>query len=103
MYIILLRNNYFELKCIKLTSFCIFQPFSTCIGVRLGALSVSFQRVLKDLISDKLPKLSSHLLSYSMDLTLFTFNWFMTVFIDNIPIETCLRIWDAFLLEGSKV
>lgn len=61
------------------------------------------QRVLKDLIQDKLPRVASHLEQYSVDLSLFTFNWFLTVFVDNIPIETFLRIWDAFLFEGSKV
>lgn len=61
------------------------------------------QRVLKDLIQEKLPRVASHLEQYSVDLSLFTFNWFLTVFVDNIPIETFLRIWDAFLFEGSKV
>lgn len=61
------------------------------------------QRVLKDLIQEKLPRTASHLEQYSVDLSLFTFNWFLTVFVDNIPIETFLRIWDAFLFEGSKV
>ncbi|XP_061168214.1 TBC1 domain family member 2B-like [Saccostrea echinata] len=61
------------------------------------------QRVLKDLIQEKLPRVASHLEQHSVDLSLFTFNWFLTVFIDNIPINTFLRIWDAFLYEGSKV
>ncbi|CAH1774714.1 unnamed protein product, partial [Owenia fusiformis] len=61
------------------------------------------QRVLKELIADKLPKLASHLEHKEVDLSLFTFNWFLTVFVDNIPVEMFLRIWDAFLYEGSKV
>jgi hypothetical protein len=44
-----------------------------------------------------------HLEQHSVDLSLFTFNWFLTVFVDNIPTETFLRIWDAYLYEGSKV
>ena len=62
-----------------------------------------FQRVLKDLIAEKLPRLYSHLEGCDVDLSLFTFNWFLTVFVDNIPVETFLRIWDAFLYEGTKV
>lgn len=61
------------------------------------------QKVLKDLMADKLPRLHSHLEQHSVDLTLFTFNWFFTVFVDNIPVDTYLRIWDVFLYEGSKV
>ncbi|XP_064624236.1 TBC1 domain family member 2B-like isoform X4 [Lineus longissimus] len=61
------------------------------------------QRVLKDLISEKLPRFYAHLDSYEVDMSLFTFNWFLTVFVDNIPVETFLRIWDDFLYEGTKV
>jgi len=61
------------------------------------------QRVLKDLIVEKLPRLASHLEAQKVDVSLFTFNWFLTIFIDNIPVETYLRIWDTFLFEGTKV
>ncbi|ELU03415.1 hypothetical protein CAPTEDRAFT_172092 [Capitella teleta] len=61
------------------------------------------QRVLKDIVADKLPRLTAHLEQHRVDLSLFTFNWFMTIFVDNIPVETFLRIWDTFLYEGSKV
>lgn len=61
------------------------------------------QRVLKDLVSEKLPRLHNHLEQYNIDLSLFTFNWFLTVFVDNIPVEMYLRIWDVFLYESSKV
>lgn len=54
-------------------------------------------------MADKLPRLHSHLEQHGVDLTLFTFNWFFTVFVDNIPVDTYLRIWDVFLYEGSKV
>lgn len=61
------------------------------------------QRVLKDLMAEKLPRLSTHLEANKVDLSLFTFNWFLTVFVDTIPAETYLYIWDVFLYEGNKV
>ncbi|XP_060589227.1 TBC1 domain family member 2B-like [Ruditapes philippinarum] len=61
------------------------------------------QRVLKDLVQHKLPAVHSKLESNQVDLSLFTFNWFLTVFVDNVPTEMFLRIWDTFLYEGSKV
>ncbi|KAG8201950.1 hypothetical protein JTE90_027425 [Oedothorax gibbosus] len=61
------------------------------------------QKVLKDLIVDKLPRLHSHFEQNNVDLSLFTFNWFLTVYVDNVPVEIYLRIWDIFLYEGSKV
>ncbi|XP_033737706.1 TBC1 domain family member 2B-like [Pecten maximus] len=61
------------------------------------------QRVLKDMVHDKLPSLYAHFEAHSVDLSLFTFNWFLTIFVDNIPPETFLRVWDAYLYEGSKM
>ncbi|XP_062504288.1 TBC1 domain family member 2B-like [Corticium candelabrum] len=61
------------------------------------------QRVLKDVLSEKMPHLHAHFDHYSVDLSLITFNWFLTVFVDNTPIELAMRIWDSFLYEGSKV
>uniref|UniRef100_T1JBD8 TBC1 domain family member 2B n=1 Tax=Strigamia maritima TaxID=126957 RepID=T1JBD8_STRMM len=61
------------------------------------------QRVLKDLVSEKLPRLQMHFDAHRVDVSLFTFNWFLCVFIDAIPHSVYLRIWDVFFYEGSKV
>ncbi|XP_070566750.1 TBC1 domain family member 2B-like [Ptychodera flava] len=61
------------------------------------------QRVFKDILADKAPRLSAHLDHYNVDLSLITFNWFLTVFCETVPIETMLRIWDSLLYEGNKV
>lgn len=62
-----------------------------------------FQRVLKDLVQERCPKLCAHLEEHDVDLSLFTFNWFLTVFVDGVCPELFLRVWDVFLYEGSKV
>jgi len=63
-----------------------------------------FQEVLKELINEKLPKLSAHFSAHGVDPTLFTLNWFLCLFVDDpLPVKTYLHIWDAFLFEGSKV
>ncbi|BFZ16913.1 hypothetical protein BsWGS_19952 [Bradybaena similaris] len=61
------------------------------------------QRVLKDLVQDKCPKLYAHMELNDVDVTLFTFNLFLTIFVDGVHPELFLRIWDVFLYEGSKV
>ncbi|XP_076052021.1 TBC1 domain family member 2B-like isoform X2 [Oratosquilla oratoria] len=61
------------------------------------------QRVLKDLVCEKLPRLHAHMESLGMEVALFTFNWFLCVYVDVIPHEVYLTIWDAFLSEGTKV
>lgn len=61
------------------------------------------QRVLKDLVVERMPKLNHHLERNNIDLSLVTFNFFLTISVDSVPIETALRILDCFLLEGDKV
>jgi len=40
--------------------------------------------------------------SHLPPITLCTTAWFMSCFIGTLPIETVLRVWDAFFYEGSK-
>lgn len=61
------------------------------------------QRVLKDLVEEKLPRLAAHLVQHGVDVTLVTFHWFLVVFVENLPGHVLLPLWDAFLYEGSKV
>ncbi|XP_078070086.1 TBC1 domain family member 2A isoform X2 [Mustelus asterias] len=61
------------------------------------------QRVFKDLLSEKLPRLMSHFDLYNVDLSYITFNWFLVVFVDSLQSNILLRVWDAFLYEGTKV
>ena len=61
------------------------------------------QRVFRDLMSEKLPRLHTHLEQYSVDYTLITFNWFLVVFVDSVVSDILFKIWDSFLYEGPKV
>ncbi|XP_039711988.1 TBC1 domain family member 2A isoform X4 [Pteropus medius] len=61
------------------------------------------QRVLQDLLSEKLPRLMAHLGQHRVDLSFITFNWFLVVFADSLISNILLQVWDAFLYEGTKV
>ncbi|XP_077714630.1 TBC1 domain family member 2B [Canis aureus] len=61
------------------------------------------QRVFRDLMSEKLPRLHAHLDQYNVDYTLITFNWFLVVFVDSVVSDILFKIWDSFLYEGPKV
>ncbi|NWT57499.1 TBD2B protein, partial [Erythrocercus mccallii] len=61
------------------------------------------QRVFKDLLSEKLPRLHAHFEQYKVDYTLITFNWFLVVFVDSVVSDILFKIWDSFLYEGPKV
>jgi len=61
------------------------------------------QRVLKDFLVEKLPRLAAHFEGHNIDVSLITFNWFLVVFVESLPSDILLRLWDAFLYEGTKV
>lgn len=61
------------------------------------------QRVFRDLMSEKLPRLHAHLEQHKVDYTLITFNWFLVVFVDSVVSDILFKIWDSFLYEGPKV
>ncbi|VIO88174.1 TBC domain containing protein [Brugia malayi] len=61
------------------------------------------QEVLKELVARRLPRLAAHLEQYGIDLATVTLNWFLALFYDAVPFQTMIRIWDCFLLDGTKV
>ncbi|KAA0724297.1 TBC1 domain family member 2B [Triplophysa tibetana] len=61
------------------------------------------QRVFKDLMNEKLPRLHAHFEHYKVDFSLITFNWFLVVFVDSVVSDILFKIWDAFLYEGPKI
>lgn len=60
--------------------------------VSLYILHVVTQGVVKKLVGDKLPRLNAHLQEYFIDVTLVTFNWFLTLFIDALPTEVSANV-----------
>lgn len=80
---------------------CVFTISLICVFTPL--IELVFQRVLKELVGEKLPRLQAHFELHEVDLSLYTFNWFLTIFVDNVRPETFLRCWDVLLYEGSKV
>ncbi|KAI9488036.1 rab-GTPase-TBC domain-containing protein [Zychaea mexicana] len=74
------------------------------------------QTVLMMLIWERMPHLwnklaekKSSFWDYAADgtsmptITLVTNHWFLTLFINILPIETVLRVWDCFFYEGASV
>lgn len=61
------------------------------------------QRVLKELIDRKLPRLGAHLDRVHCDMVMLTTEWFMCLFLHCLPIEVAARVWDVLMSEGAKV
>ncbi|GMG98736.1 hypothetical protein Nepgr_000576 [Nepenthes gracilis] len=61
------------------------------------------QRVFKDLLAKKCPKISAHLEDLEFDVSLVATEWFLCLFSKSLPSETTLRVWDILFYEGAKV
>ncbi|TPX17095.1 uncharacterized protein E0L32_003213 [Thyridium curvatum] len=61
------------------------------------------QQVLRQYVSEVLPKLSAHFEDLSIDLETMTFQWFLSVFTDCLSAEALFRVWDVVLCfnDGS--
>ena len=53
------------------------------------------QQVLRQYVSQILPKLSAHLDDLSIELEALTFQWFLSVFTDCLSAEALFRVWDV--------
>lgn len=50
-----------------------------------------------------LPKIHQKLDEFQLQLQLISVPWFLCLFVNTLRPEVCLRVWDMFLNEGSKV
>lgn len=61
------------------------------------------QRVFKDLLTKKCPRIAAHLELMGFDASLVATEWFLCLFSKSLPSETTLRVWDVLFYEGAKV
>jgi hypothetical protein len=59
--------------------------------------------VLAHLLRGSAPRVAQHLNNLQVDIPSATSAWFLVAFINSLPVETCLRVWDVFFFERSAV
>lgn len=59
------------------------------------------QQVLRQYVSEILPKLSTHLEDLGIELEALTFQWFLSVFTDCLSAEALFRVWDVVLCTND--
>ncbi|KAI5585043.1 hypothetical protein BDE02_06G120000 [Populus trichocarpa] len=61
------------------------------------------QLVFEELIREKFPKLVNHLDYLGVQVAWISGPWFLSIFINMLPWESVLRVWDVLLFEGNRV
>lgn len=59
--------------------------------------------VLKILLKERSKRLARHFEKHDVDISVVCMSWFLCLFVNTLPVETCLRVWDVFFLEKSKI
>ncbi|XP_078446623.1 uncharacterized protein LOC144715562 [Wolffia australiana] len=61
------------------------------------------QLVFEELIRERFPKLVNHLDYLGVQVAWVTGPWFLSIFVNMLPWESVLRLWDVLLFEGNRV
>ncbi|XP_010504339.1 PREDICTED: TBC1 domain family member 10B [Camelina sativa] len=61
------------------------------------------QLVLEELVRERFPKLVHHLDYLGVQVAWVTGPWFLSIFMNMLPWESVLRVWDVLLFEGTRV
>lgn len=61
------------------------------------------QRVFRSLVAEYLPKVSAKLEENYVEVAPISFQWFLCLYVNTLPLPVALRVWDCFFHEGTKV
>jgi hypothetical protein len=61
------------------------------------------QRIFEDVFKASLPRLAAHLDACGVPLSIVTTHWFMCLYVNTLPAETLLRVWDLLVFEDASV
>lgn len=69
--------------------------------VRNGGV-IHTQAIFEDMVHERYPDLYSRIQNIDSKLLSLSLSWFMTLFINYLPVTSVVRIWDVILMEGDK-
>jgi len=61
------------------------------------------KRVLDGVLQEKLPGVWRHLEDREINLETVVYNWLLCLYVNTLPLEATLRVWDVLFNEGPKI
>ncbi|MQL80575.1 hypothetical protein Taro_013035 [Colocasia esculenta] len=61
------------------------------------------QLVFEELVRERFPKLVNHMDYLGVQVAWVTGPWFLSIFVNMLPWESVLRVWDVLLFDGNRV
>ncbi|XP_076900118.1 uncharacterized protein LOC143554164 [Bidens hawaiensis] len=61
------------------------------------------QLVFEELVRERFPKLVNHLDYLGVQISWVSGPWFLSIFMNMLPWESVLRVWDVLLFQGNRV
>ncbi|XP_020204604.1 ecotropic viral integration site 5 protein homolog isoform X4 [Cajanus cajan] len=61
------------------------------------------QLIFEELVRERFPKLVNHLDYLGVQVAWISGPWFLSIFVNIIPWESVLRVWDVLLFQGNRV
>lgn len=61
------------------------------------------QLVFEELMRERFPKLVNHLDYLGVEFSWISGPWFLSIFVNILPWESLLRVWDVLLFEGNRL
>jgi hypothetical protein len=61
------------------------------------------QKVFESLVEKTMPILWDHLIKYDVQLSVVSLPWFLSLYVNSMPLIFAFRVLDVFFLEGPKV
>lgn len=58
-------------------------------------------RVLSHLVSKRMPELHKHFQLFGVDFSQMCYSWFLCLFVEVLPLESAMRVWDLVMAEQS--
>lgn len=61
------------------------------------------QAIFEHLVEKNMPQMHAHFKKLDIQLSIVSLPWFLTVFINSMPLMFAFRVLDCFFLEGPKI